>query len=1153
MMKKKPLACLLVLLVITLHIPPLASQADWTVMIYMDGDNNLESAAIDDFNELEVAGSTANVNIVVQIDRIPGYDSTNGNWTSTKRYHVDQDPNGYDNIIISTEISDIGEANMGHPTTLADFVNWARTTYPATNYLLVLWDHGDGWKTRSAHVEQKGMHKRLIKREPVKGICYDDTNLDYLTLPDVDTALNTATTGGVFPIHVVGFDACLMAMLEIGYEISPYSSYMVASEESERTDGWDYEATMMWLTANPASTPSQLASQIVIDYMSFYGYGSFDTQSAVDLSQVTALATAVSTLASDLASNVMMYFYDIKDVRDQVQEYSDSDFIDLYHFAQLIQTEISDPQIQTDAQSVMDAVSTTVIQEGHGVGSPDSHGISIYFPYGVDNYLSRYETDTEFAADTLWDEFLNAYYSTVPPPIHEVAVIDDDNGRDLQHVETYYMGILDSLGVPYDYYDAGIHGSPDLVYLQMHSVVIWFTGSDFSTTLSPTDESNLMDYLDWGGKLFLSSQDYVWDLKLDGRYPSVFLRNYLHTIDEGEDTGVNSLTGVSGNEVGDGLGPIPMCWALRSPMGAQQIPNQGVVQIRKVAYNPNAADWSGLGYPDIPVYTAPLDPAPGLVEIDPNLLPNFQISDENFSGTCVPGDTITFYIEVYNGTGAPLSVTVQDDIPAGMFNASVAPPGIILDTNGDTIIGNAGDTVSWTFPNLPSGYTLLSYTADVVSDGSLNFGGTILNDNATIYYTDAGIPMEETASPVTILVQAAQLIKEPFKDLYCTLPASTVVDNNRLYYRLTVYNTIDPLSFIPFTATVTEISDTIPLNTIDPLYVSSPPGLLPQPIVGNTILWQGSTLLSPGTTTYGVYSVFVPAGSSGTITNFADLTYTVPFPPPGTTTVTTTSNTTETEVLTSCTFIDYADRITKDYPSEYAFFNEDTEYVAITHSGVYEMVFFAFRYEGISSIADRREVMQRILDFLAPMTTFGYLGDLFDTNTFFVAGDTAYCTDVLGAAKIAFALGQAGTLENPEGRTDLQLTILEHDTGNLIPIGGPAVNPVADEFDSYFGVTYEYQPGVSFEIFADLQSIYLDLTTYPQQDIAIIYLARHNNRYVMLVWGYGWEGTYAASVLLGDIANWDLYSAYHMIMLRWMDLNIDGLVQENEIVVEAST
>jgi hypothetical protein len=92
---------------------------------------------------------------------------------------------------------------------------------------------------------------------------------------------------------------------------------------------------------------------------------------------------------------------------------------------------------------------------------------------------------------------------------------------------------------------------------------------------------------------------------------------------------------------------------------------------------------------------------------------------------------------------------------------------------------------------------------------------------------------------------------------------------------------------------------------------------------------------------------------------------------------------------------------------------------------------------------------------------------------------------------------------------------------------------------------------VSFEIFADTQSMYLDLTHYPQEDIAVVYVGQQNNRYVLLVWGYGWQGTYAASVFLEDITNWDLYQGAHMIMVRWNDINIDGLVQAGEVVVEA--
>ena len=508
------------------------------------------------------------------------------------------------------------------------------------------------------------------------------------------------------------------------------------------------------------------------------------------------------------------------------------------------------------------------------------------------------------------------------------------------------------------------------------------------------------------------------------------------------------------------------------------------IQIKKIAYNPNAADYSGFGYGDIPVYVPPIDPAPGLVQVGPDLLPNFQVSDDNFSGTCVPGDTITFYVEVFNGYGGTMAVQVEDVIPIGMINAAVAAPGVIVDTSGDAIIGNGGDTVVWNLPALSPGYTLLTYQADVLADGSVNFGDAIINDGPVIYYEVSGDPMSLQAPTVTILVEAAQLIKEAFQDLACTIPAPSIAPESRLYYRLTAFNTIDPLSPIPYTALATDITDAVPPLLTDPQYHVSPPGMAPQPIVGNTVSWQGvGTPIVPGASISGIYSTFVPIGAAGLISNNAQLTYTVNFPPPGGTSVTTTSNTAETQVGTA---------------------------------------------------------------------TFDGMATLFASNTFWVAGNNAYCTDVLGCAKIAYGLAVSGVTVNPDGRTDIILTTLEHDTGNLIPVGGPAINPVATEFDGYFGITYDYQEGVSFEIFSDGYSIFLDLSNYPQEDICIVYMAEQSGRNVMLVWGYGWQGTYAGSVYIGDPATWTAHTGDHMLMMRWIDSNADGLIQMSEIIVEQS-
>ncbi|KYK35138.1 MAG: VCBS repeat-containing protein [Theionarchaea archaeon] len=193
--------------------------------------------------------------------------------------------------------------------------------------------------------------------------------------------------------------------------------------------------------------------------------------------------------------------------------------------------------------------------------------------------------------------------------------------------------------------------------------------------------------------------------------------------------------------------------------------------------------------------------------------------------------------------------------------------------------------------------------------------------------------------------------------------------------------------------------------------------------------------------------------------------------------------------------------------------------------------------------------------YLNMETTINNIATLFDTYTFFVAGDNAYCTDVLGSAKIAFGLARGGTSGNPEGRTDLILTTTEHDTGNLIPVGGPGINPIADEFDGYFGITWNYDPGAIppvFQIFAEGYTLTLNLNDYPGEDICIVYIAEHNNRNVMLVWGYGWRGTYAGSAYIGDPSKWALHTGAHMLMIRWIDGNGDGLVQMGEIAVEQS-
>jgi hypothetical protein len=377
--------------------PPINNTAEWTVMVYLDADNNLESAGIDDINEMEIVGSTTEVNIVVQVDRIPysvlaanneGYadDISNSNWTATRRYYITQD---FDPFQINSQlISDLGELNMGDPQTLVDFTNWATTNYPAKKYLLVIWNHGGGFRSLSL----------------TKDIAWDDTSGgDKITMPELEYALSAISAQIGKKIDIVGMDACLMAMTEVAYQIKDYADILVASEENEPGDGWPYDTILGELSGNPLVSSGQLAVDIVDKYIFSYPYGNV-TQSAIDLSYMGTLAGQLSNLALAIMSDSLTpkSKYILASVSSQY--YGDYDFIDLYDFCNQLVTYSNSLEVKNIALNIQQTLNYAVIKSGYnGKSVSGSKGLSIYFPYVTYDY---YYNNTNFSQDTFWDEML---------------------------------------------------------------------------------------------------------------------------------------------------------------------------------------------------------------------------------------------------------------------------------------------------------------------------------------------------------------------------------------------------------------------------------------------------------------------------------------------------------------------------------------------------------------------------------------------------------------------------------------------------------------------------------------------------------------------------------------------------------------------------
>lgn len=207
-------------------------QREWTFFIYMAADNNLESAGIQDFNELEAVDmSSEPISIIVLLDRSEGYDSTNENWTGTRLYEIKSDENGINGKIISKQLSceklDLSteyetELDMGNKNTLADFINFGKENYAANNYGLIIWGHGSGWRNSDSSLQN------------YKAVAIDETSSSYMTISELNNVLENKE------INVLGFDVCFGSLIEIAYEFKNSVNYIIGSAGLVPVNGWNY-------------------------------------------------------------------------------------------------------------------------------------------------------------------------------------------------------------------------------------------------------------------------------------------------------------------------------------------------------------------------------------------------------------------------------------------------------------------------------------------------------------------------------------------------------------------------------------------------------------------------------------------------------------------------------------------------------------------------------------------------------------------------------------------------------------------------------------------------------------------------------------------------------------------------------------------------
>lgn len=377
----------------------------WTILVYLDGDNNLSSAAMADLEEMRKAAVSPYVNIIVQLDLQGGF--------TTRRYRI---------VNNQLElITDLGELDMSAEATITDFLSWGASAYPAERTVLLLWDHGNGW--------DQGSIATLKTIPKTVASMFTDTDNNGVTAPFLPNyRINNAIKASGIRLDVLAFDGCSMGTIEALYEFKEVADIIISSEELVSLYGWDYTSLLSGLAAQPGMSVEDFGRLAVSSYRDFYENNYFPTRTytiaALRSNALPEIAEGVNTLALDLERRLDDQATRTETVnliataRSNVQDIDETAQSNVY-------VDLLDLVTRLDPGSTLPAsMAKAVIAEYHGSARPGVNGIAIVFfrlpearTYNTfDANYNNFNPTTPsgnkglFITKYNWDELLGKYY-----------------------------------------------------------------------------------------------------------------------------------------------------------------------------------------------------------------------------------------------------------------------------------------------------------------------------------------------------------------------------------------------------------------------------------------------------------------------------------------------------------------------------------------------------------------------------------------------------------------------------------------------------------------------------------------------------------------------------------------------------------------------
>lgn len=433
--------------------------ADWTILVYMAGDNNLDPFGNDDIREMKSVGSSDKLHLIVQRDTVGA---------SARRLRLRKGT-----TVAGDSLVELGRVNSGDPAVLQDFLEWGLEAYPAKRTMAVLWNHGNGWDDTDIYEEAKrrqyrpkvrrgdtgeddkgtdelrsglrrggfdmtgafspssfvkqsargGLNRKRTNRGPFfltafefeetgglrRAICFDDDAQDFLDNVEMKNVFANVVRNAGRPFDIIGMDACLMSMVETGVQIQGSASFFCGSQEIEPGQGWPYDKILKKLAASVSMNGKQLAGMIAKEFVASYPSTEAVTQSAFDFAALTAVVDATNALGDLMASAWRPSTENgtlkaaITQARFDSQPYEHPDYVDLWDFADKLAA-LHAPFGQA-ARAVQKAIETCVFANYAPNRKVNcSHGLSIYLP--SQKSISPLYQNLDFGKGG-WASFLN--------------------------------------------------------------------------------------------------------------------------------------------------------------------------------------------------------------------------------------------------------------------------------------------------------------------------------------------------------------------------------------------------------------------------------------------------------------------------------------------------------------------------------------------------------------------------------------------------------------------------------------------------------------------------------------------------------------------------------------------------------------------------